>query len=186
MMPGSRVARRYAQALGELAREREVLDQVEQELALVVATLEENAEFRRLLEHRQIEVAEKKRLVEAALGNRLSEISRQFLHLVLEKRREAYLVAMYREFVTYANRLRNVVEVEVKTARLLGDAEVAALSERLARATGKAIRLSQTEDPSLLGGVVVRIGDLVMDGSVVTRLARLKENLKKVKLDNVG
>src|SRR5690606_23305237 len=101
-----------------------------------------------------------------------------FLLLLLEKRRESILEAVAGGFTALANEVRDVVDVEVRTARALSDEEREALSRRMSEYVGKKIRLIEVTSPELLGGVIARVGDLVMDGSVLTRLRRLQERLR--------
>nr|MBO2472670.1 hypothetical protein [Bacillota bacterium] len=77
-------------------------------------------------------------------------------------------------------------EVEVRSAHALSDEEVERLRQRLGALTGKDVRIRNVVAPEIIGGVVARIGDLVMDGSVARRLQRLKESLRGTRLENVG
>src|SRR5690606_4703593 len=97
-----------------------------------------------------------------AFAGRLSRITLNFLLLVVTKHRETYLDQMIEEFVAYANEKRGIVEVEVTTAASLTEAQAEAVAEKLSQVLGKRVRLSTREDQDLLGGVVARIGDLVM------------------------
>lgn len=173
-----RVARRYARALGELAHERGQLEQVEADLALVAETLASDSGFRRVWEHQRIGKHDKRRVLEQLFGGRILPLTMNFLFLLLEKRRETILEAITGEFTALANEVRDVVDVEVRTARALSDEEREALSRRMSEYVGKKIRLIEVTSPELLGGVIARVGDLVMDGSVLTRLRRLQERLR--------
>lgn len=182
-MKNRKLARRYAEALGSLALEQELLDKVEEELMAVRRTLLEEASFRRALENQMIDSEEKAQMIREAFAGRLSRITLNFLLLVVTKHRETYLDQMIEEFVAYANEKRGIVEVEVTTAASLTEAQAEAVAEKLSQVLGKRVRLSTREDQDLLGGVVARIGDLVMDGSVRTRLRALKESLQKAQLN---
>lgn len=173
-----RVARRYARALGELAHERGQLQQVEADLALVAETLAKDSGFRRVWEHQRIGKDVKRRVLEQVFGGRILPLTMNFLFLLLEKRREGILEDIVGEFTALANEVRDVVDVEVRTARTLSDEEREALSQRMSEYLGKRVRLIEVTVPELLGGVVARVGDLVMDGSVLTRLRRLQEQLR--------
>lgn len=184
-MVHQRVARRYARALKDLATEQGQLDQVESDLKRVMELLRDNADWRRVWEHQRIDKAVKRRLVESVLeaGSRLT---RNFLLLLVEKRREAILESAVAEFVVMANEERDIVDVEVRTARALGDAERELLSRRISEYIGKQVRLTEVSAPELLGGVVARVGDMVMDGSVITRLQRLQSHLRAARLPDEG
>lgn len=171
------VARRYAAAFFSLALEKGLVDSLEKELAEVVKTVDENPELQRFLENPMVVVTEKKKVVDEVFGGRLSELTLDFLKVVLDKRREAYLKEIYNEFVKRANEARNLVDVEVTSAKELSQADLTALEARLVKMTGKQVRLTTKVDPALIGGLVVRIGDRVIDGSVTKRLELLREAL---------
>src|SRR5690606_26719359 len=121
---------------------------------------------RRALASQNVKVEEKQRLVKEAFAGKLSRITLNFLLLVIAKRREAYIEEMIDAYVEYANKRRGVVEVELTAAHPLTDEQKAAVSARLEQVLGKGVRLSVREDPDILGGLIARVGDLVMDGSV--------------------
>src|SRR5690606_14766459 len=107
MMMQRRVARRYAQALGQLAEERGILAEVERDLELVLSTIQDNDVFRRIWEHQRISAEKKRALVDTALGDKISPVTRHFLYLLLQKRRERILEAVAGEFRRLANEARN-------------------------------------------------------------------------------
>jgi len=186
MTGNARLARRYARALGDLAAERGLLETVERELGRVAAVIRDDAEIRTTIESQRVPAEVKLDLLVRAAGEQASEVTKLFLRLVVNKRRERFLPDMYREFVAYADKVRDVVEVEVRSAQPLGDEELAGLRDGLSRFTGKQVRIRNVVTPEIIGGVVARIGDLVMDGSVARRLERLKESLRGTRLEIVG
>lgn len=182
-MKSRKLARRYATALGELAVERGDLDAVERDLRAVAQLLSEQVGFRRVIESENVTIEEKLRIVREAFQGRVSPLSLNFLLLVISKRREDALLDMLDEFFAFADEKRGVVEVEIASAHPLSDEESQSISDKLAQVTGKKVRLTTREDGDLIGGIVARIGDLVMDGSVRSRLARLGEQLKRAQLN---
>lgn len=181
-----RLAKRYAKALGELATQRGVLDIVQRDLERVVGAIRSDATVRALVANQRVARTAKEELLLKLAGDEAADLSKQFLRLVVQKRREDHLPAMFDEFVAYADAVRGVVEIEVKTATPLGDEEAKRLAESLAAFTGQQVRLVNVVEPKILGGVVARVGDVVVDGSVATRLERLKETLKQTRLQHVG
>lgn len=173
-----RVARRYARALGELAHQQQMLARVEEDLSVVKQAMEGDGTFRRVWEHQRLERGQKQQFVEQIFGETLSPLTLNFLFLLLRKRRESIFDAVVEEFALLANEVRDIVDVEVKTARQLRDDEREALSKRMSEYLGKKVRLVEVTAPELLGGVVARVGDLVMDGSVLTRLRKLQGQLR--------
>lgn len=181
------VARRYAAALYDIASEKKVLpkyksmvDRVEGDLKAVEKILAENIDLQKLLYHPQITPAAKKELLNQLFKGQISDVTGNFLALLVDRRRETYFADIVAEFVALANAGRNIVTAQVASAVELNDKEKGELNRILAGLTGKKVQTSFTVDPSLIGGIVVRMGDKIIDGSVKTRLATLKERLKAI------
>lgn len=179
MLKGA-VAGRYAEALYEIAVAQEIVDKMEEELKAVANLLEEEPDLKKVLYHPRITAAEKKDVLRNLLADKVSETTMNFLSLVVDRQRENYLADMVEVFVDYANKARNISDVEVTSAMELDEAKRARLVETLGGMTGKDVRVNYSVDPSLIGGIVVRIGDKVMDGSVKARLDSLREHLRQI------
>lgn len=182
-MRSRKLARRYAVALGELAHERGVLEEVRRELESFQAVLLGEPNFRRVLEGENVSIEQKSALVREGFGERVSRLTLNFLLLVVAKRRESALPDIIEEFFAYADEVQGVVQVQLMTAKPLGQEQADAIAGRLSKVLGKEVRLSTEEDQDLIGGIIARIGNLVMDGSVKTRLRLLGERLKKAQLN---
>jgi F-type H+-transporting ATPase subunit delta len=171
------VVRRYARALFDSANRSGGVDQVEEDLKAVDQVLRQVPRLQSVLRAPTITATRKKHLLAHAFGTRVGPLTMRFLTLVVERRRQDVLTDVYAEFLRLANALRNILPVEVTSATPLTDAERDALARSLAKRTGKQIVLQVDIDPALMGGVVIRMGDTVIDGSVRTRLAQLRERL---------
>lgn len=180
------VARRYAQALFDLAREQDQLDQVEQDLQLVVGQIEENPEVGEVLKHRLIAAAVKMDLVRQVFAGRVSPLTLNFLGVVTRRRREFHLTEMFEQYRILANEARGLTEVSLRTAAEVPEENLAALRDALASHLGKQVTLKTALDPELMGGVVVQVGDTLMDGSVRTRLKRLGDRLRRARVKEQG
>ncbi|MHB1418323.1 MAG: F0F1 ATP synthase subunit delta [Bacillota bacterium] len=185
-MSDQTIARRYAQALFNISREKNQLDEIDAELKSVVETLHLHPGFKQLVEHKLIGPDKKKEIFHRIFQDSISQLVMNFLFLVLDKRREHYLEQIYRQFEIYANQTRDIVEAEVRTAVQTPPEELQALEEKLVRITGKKVRLAAKVDPALVGGIVVRIGDRIWDGSVTRRLNSLKRQLESVNFVQIG
>ncbi len=171
------VAKRYAQALFELAQEKNALDKMEEELKAVSEIVKNERGLQRVLYHPQITVAEKHQIFKELFENRVSETTLNFLYLIVDRHREIYLSAIVDEFINLANAARNIVEAEVISAKELSADQKKELAKVLNRLAGKEVSPEYKVDASLIGGLVVRIGDKVIDGSVKYRLESLKARL---------
>ncbi len=180
------VARRYAQAFFAIALEKNLLDQLQLELQQVVDTINSSNELKILMNHQLVDPRDKKTLVNEVFSGVLSETTINFLSYVIDKFRITYLQEIYQAFVVYANEARNIADVQVRSATALAEDDLKVLEQKLFKVTGKNIRLANEVDPSLIGGVVVRIGDKVIDGSLFRRLGRLKEKLMQIQVKEIG
>ena len=185
-MIASQLALRYAEALYEIAAEKEALDGVEKELDIVEETLAEYGELATLLYHPQVPLAAKKETVVRVFGPQVADYVRNFLLLLVDKRRETALPAIIKVYRQLANKARNIAEAEVTTAMPLAEGDRQALAAKLSAVTGKTVVLNTRVDESIVGGVVVKIGDKLIDGSVVRQLETLKAALLKTEVSKIG
>jgi len=179
MLKGA-VAGRYAEALYEVAVANDLVGKLEEELRAVVNLLNGEPNLKKVLYHPRITATEKKDVLKAVLEDKISQVAMNFLCLVVDRQREIYLADMVEVFVDYANRARNISHVEVASAIELSKDDQKRLVEALSKMTGKEVRVSYSVDPSLIGGVVARIGDKIIDGSVKSRLESLREHLRQI------
>jgi F-type H+-transporting ATPase subunit delta len=173
-------ATRYARALLDVAIAESIADRAEQDLAGFAALLESHADLRRALTHPAIPVARKKALVEQ-LTARLATTKpvAKLLSLIADRDRLALvpdLLSVYRERL---QDYQQIVRAELTTAESLTPDAEARLRQRLATATGRTVTLTTRVDPSIIGGVVARIGSVVYDGSIATQLSRMRERLER-------
>ncbi|QDR82112.1 F0F1 ATP synthase subunit delta [Sporomusa termitida] len=173
----NKLALKYAQAIYEIASERALLDNVEKQLRLVEATIAGHTDLATLMYHPLVPAAAKKETINRVFAGDLDGFVQSFLQLLIDKRREPALPAIIREFIRLANEARNIAEAEVFTAKELSAGQLEALAAKLSSVTGKSIVLKTTIDQELLGGVVVKIGDKLIDGSVARQLKALKAAL---------
>ncbi|MGL5514749.1 MAG: ATP synthase F1 subunit delta [Sporomusa sp.] len=173
----NQLALKYAQALYEIASEKSLLDKVEQQLKLVEATIAGHADLSTLMFHPLIPAAAKKETITKVFAGDLDGFVQNFLLLLIDKRREPALSAIIREYIRLANEARNITEAEVFTAKELTAAQMNALAAKLSTVIGRNVVLKTTINQELIGGVVVKIGDKLIDGSVVRQLKALKTAL---------
>lgn len=171
------VARRYAQALYEIAQANNTLEAIEQELKGVAEAVEGTRELQRILYHPQVLAGDKKDLLKTLFADKVSAETMKFLGLIVDKRRENYIAGISAEFSALANEARGKVAAEVITAVEVGDEQKQELVRVASRLAGKEVEPTFGVDASLIGGVIVKIGSKVIDGSIKTRLATLQSRL---------
>lgn len=173
----NQLALKYAQAVYEIAKEKAMLDVVEKQLRLVETTIAGHADLATLMYHPLVPAPAKKETINRIFAGDLDGFLHNFLLLLIDKRREPALPAIIREYIRLANEARNIAEVEVFTAKELTAEQLETLAAKLSKVTGKNIVLKTTVDQALIGGVVVKIGDKLIDGSVARQLKMLKAAL---------
>ena len=175
------VARSYAKAIFELARERDQADQLEAELARVAALIGEDGELATVLSQPWVTPANKRKLAEE-LGQRLelSKLGRDVLALVAAHGRADHLRAIATAYRGMLDAAHGRVRARVRTAVPLTDGDRSALTAKLSSALeSKQVVLDEVTDRSLLGGFVAEIGSLIVDGSLDGQLARLRHQLAR-------
>ena len=177
MINGS-LARRYSQALFEIASETS-LDPVDNDLRELTKLVEENEEVKGALLHPHISSSDKKSIMDKLLGEDFGETTRRFLHLLIDRKRESLLPFIQREFTRLADEARHVVEAKVASAIALSASQLDDLRQAIGRLTGKDVRIVSEVRAELIGGVLVQVGDRVMDGTVAHALNRMREDLRK-------
>lgn len=173
------VARRYASALFDLAQEKGLVDQVDQEFGMVVQMADANPQLRAVMDDVLMSPEVKSDLVQKLFTGKVSPLVLNFLLVVVHKRREAFFPQMYRSYLDLANEARGIVEVEVRSAVPLPEELAQTLEHKLVARLGKRVKFQTQVAPELIGGLVVRVGDELMDGSVRTRLRRMRERLTR-------
>lgn len=176
------VARRYAEAFFSIARESNKIDEYQAELEIVIQAIDEVEGMKEYLAHLLVPAKAKKELIQKIFAEQISTMTMNFLLMVIDKRRESYLEAIYKEYVDMADESRDIKKAELFAAREVPEQELEELAQKLSSSTGKKVILKLTVDPSLLGGVKIRMGDQIVDGTVAKKLQMLKENLKQAKI----
>ncbi len=172
-------APRYARALVDVVL-AEKLDtaQVDAQLQDLLAAFAANASLRMALEDPSIALEEKLKVIDAlAARTQWLPALRNFLAVLLQNGRVAALPEILASYRTEINARQNIGEAEIVSVRELDASERTALEARAAKLTGRSIRAVYKRDPALLGGVVLRIGTVVYDGSVRGKLERLRQQL---------
>ena len=173
-------AARYARALLDIVIQEGDPEQAEQELLALADLYAGNPELRKALTNPAVPVAAKRGVVEALVSRAKPLPALGKLVLMLADRNRLALLpdlaASYRERLMAH---RQVVRAEVATAMPLPPEQAAEFERRLAAATGRRVTMTTRVDPSLVGGAVARVGDTVYDGSIATRLARMRERLEE-------
>jgi len=172
-----RIVRRYAAALFARARNADIIDRIESDLGLVSFTLTSCPDLMDAMTSPVVPAEKKHAIIKGVFGGKVHEITLSYLDLLVSKRREEAAAATESEFVDMANEARGIVDADVTTAVQMSEEQELALRAKLSVVTGKNVQIKLAVDPGMIGGVEVRIGDRVIDGSIRGQLAALREQL---------
>lgn len=177
----SGLAERYAAALFELADERHALDEAAGDLRELRAMLAASADLGRLVRSPVLSRADQGKAMAALAENaKLSKLTADFIAIVARNRRLFAVPAIIEAYLAKLAERRGEVTAEITAAQSLTDAQQGALTEQLRRVVGSRVAIDVRVDPNLLGGMVVKIGSRMVDGSIKGQLQRLQLSMKGI------
>lgn len=168
----------YASGILEIARAEGELDRVEDELFKVAQAFGQSDELRSTLTNPQLPLEKKQAIVDELLGSRASATTVGLVQFIVGQDRASELPAIATAFVEQAAATREQAVAEVRSAVPLDDATVERLAVALGKATGKNVEVKVIVDESVIGGIVARVGDTVIDGSIASRFDTLRQTVK--------
>jgi F-type H+-transporting ATPase subunit delta len=174
---GSKVSKRYAKALFSLGQEDGNFEQYGRELFEFVEFFQDNEDFRKVVSNPIFALEDRKKILKIVLDkSNFSGLMKNFLYLLLDKNRLEAIAAIADHYSRLTDAVSGVARAEIITAMPLKNEVLGGIEESLERLISKKIKAEVREDKDLIGGIVVRIGDLVLDGSVRAQLEGLKES----------
>ncbi|MEQ8443660.1 MAG: F0F1 ATP synthase subunit delta [Alphaproteobacteria bacterium] len=173
------IADRYAKALFDLADEAKQLDAVADDLRALGTIIDESEDLRRLVRSPVISRADQGKAMTAVLDKMdVSDLTRRFVGYAAANRRLFALKPIIKAYLTELAKRRGEVTADVTSAKALSDAQIAAVEDALKKAMGGKVAVEHHVDPSLIGGLIVKVGSRMIDTSVATQLQRLKLAMK--------
>ena len=172
---------RYAFALFELAQEQSQLPTIENDLILVQSMLDESPDLQRMVRSPVFSAEDQEKALGALLSRAgISGLTMNFIRLITKNRRLFAVPEMIKAFRSLAAQSRGEAEADVTSAQPLNDSQLQTLKETLKASIGKDVQINAKVDPSLLGGLIVKIGSRMIDSSLRTKLSTLKLRMKEV------
>lgn len=171
-------ARRYAGVLFDVVESRGASAKAQADLAALASAVDSSTELREVFENPAIAISKKQGIMDAIAAQLgAGDEVRRTLALLAERGQLAAIPALAAAFVDRVNTARRTIQAEVVTAAPLTEERRAALARALGKAADCDVTINERVDPSIIGGVVARVGSLVFDGSVQRQVERLKERL---------
>jgi F-type H+-transporting ATPase subunit delta len=176
-MNASTIGRNYAEALLTLARRSDDMEEWGQLLDAIATAMREDQTLRTFLESPKLAASQKIDILEKALGRKVPRLFLRYVETVIQKRRQMLIPEIAAEYQTLLDEAENRLHANVTVAREPGEPERDALARQLSRLFGKRVVPHISTNPAILGGLIVKVGDTVMDGSVRKRLSVLKQRM---------
>lgn len=172
------VAKTYSKALFDFALEANKVESINEEFGFVVESFKMSDDFFELFKTPKISIDDRKEIVNDVFGEKISKEMLNFLFIVLDKRRTNDIIRIQGEFHKLIDIHMGIVPAIVKSAKELDELEKEDLINKLKELTGKKIRLKTLVDPDVIGGLYIKVGDKVIDGSIRNKLNLIKESLR--------
>ncbi len=177
------ISKTYGEALFEIAMEEKKIDVLFEEVQATMQILKENPELHRLLMHPKISKEEKISVMESIFKGRVSEELTGFLNLIIQKERYGELSAVLQYFIAKVKEEKGIGVAYVTTAMELKESQKKQIVEKLLTTTAyKEMEMHFAVDESVIGGMIIRIGDRVVDSTIKSKLELLKKQLYKIQM----
>ena len=176
-MSVERIAETYSSAIFELGQESGLLPQFDTDLSYVQDLFSTHEELRQILINPMLEVVGKKKILEQIFGSEVHPLIMNFLYVMVDRRRSPYIMETARAYVKRSRESRGILEAKVTVIEVL---------RKLQEITGKECVIEEQVDPSILGGMIIQVGDTRIDGSMARRLEELKKSLLNASTNKIG
>jgi F-type H+-transporting ATPase subunit delta len=170
------IAQVYARALFEVASEQDTLDRVHDELGAFADAVSESRDLMQFFFSPYFSVIEKKEGLERAVTGASPALT-NFLQALIERHRMPAIFRIRTEYNALWDEARKLLPVQITSAIALGDDEVKSLGERIGKSVDRKVQVSAEVDPDIIGGVVLRVGNVVLDASIRNRLEQLRKQV---------
>ncbi|MBE0430025.1 MAG: ATP synthase F1 subunit delta [Thermoleophilia bacterium] len=175
-MGESRITNVYARALFESARDAGTLEATGRDLAAFTSAMRESRELTAVLFNPQVDSATKKRIV-SSLTEGADRIFQNGIKLMIDKRHPTLIMDLHGQYQDLLKKEKHLVEVEITTAVPLPEETLAKVRSRIEQTSGKQVEIREKVDEGIIGGLVLRFGDLIVDGSLKAKLHQLRASM---------
>ena len=175
----STISVRYAKALYLLGKEKGLLDQIKNDIVLISGTMNSIPDFKLVIESPVIKPSQKIKAVNLIFRGRIQEISLSFLNILIKNKRENSLGGICRRFLEIYSKEKGIKTALITTAIALDGNVSKSLSEILAKEFNAKIEIEHKQNPEILGGYILKVGDQQYDASVANSLRKIKQALIK-------
>lgn len=181
-----RLADKYALAIFEIAEEQNSMQVMYEQLLVVQNMLRNNQELDSFVNNPLVPKVSKKEVAQKVFAEGIDVMLLNFILVLLEKDRMSLFAAICKAYKKFMNEKDNIVDVKVTTARELTPRQEAEVNEKMTKMLNKKVVLSKHLDEKIIGGIVIQVGDKLIDGSVVRQLKNIKRSLEGIDVREIG
>ncbi len=174
------VSKTYSEAIFDIALEEGRLSDIQKEFDFVVNAFKDHPDFYEIIKTPKISSKEKKIILHETFENHVSQTLLNFLKIIIDKKRGTDILDIKRDFDVRIDTHNNVVKATVESVIPLSEDQLESLKATLTKMTGKSIFIETRLNPELIGGLVVKMGDQIIDGSVKFKLEGMLEGLTQI------
>ena len=176
------VLRPYATALFDIAKEQSEVEEFAAQVTTVIDVIEENSQFMELLLHPKIMLDEKVQLIHTVFSGKVAEEITGILTIIVRKGRQNVLLDILKAFLEMVSEYHGVVKATITSAVKLNNDQLAQIKGNIEKTTNKNVEVHTEINKNLIGGMIIRVGDNVVDASILGRLQTLKDGLTNLRL----
>jgi F-type H+-transporting ATPase subunit delta len=178
-MSNTKISKRYAIALFEFSQEEKIVEDIYADMAYIQQLCNQSKDFVAMLKSPVIKVAKKIEIMAAVLNGKVSEVTMRFLGIISKSRREFIIPSLADQFILMYKDSKGLKEVNLFSATKLPEAVIKEIAATMEKQIHKTIEINESIDEDLIGGFIIKMDDQQFDGSIKTKLARLKNVLEQ-------
>lgn len=182
----NKLAINYAQALFSLAKDHKVWEEILEQFIMVNETLKKEDEVRNFIANPLVPKNAKRELIKKIFADDVNPYLLNFMFILTDKSREAIIPLILVNYQRLIHEYLDIVEVEVTTARELSEQEYLAVSAKMKKMLNKEVALNKHINPKILGGIMLQVGDKMLDGSVTRQIKKLEKALMNIDVNKIG
>ncbi|WP_353893155.1 F0F1 ATP synthase subunit delta [Proteinivorax hydrogeniformans] len=176
------IAKRYSKALFNLALEQDIVDEIYDDCRGVAEFLDKEQSALQFLASPNVTKEKKSQLITKSFEGKVNEHTLNFMKLLITKGRTEYLTKCCHLYIKSVEEHKGIIKANIQTAQKLNDSQLDSAKAKISSITGKEVLLSSEVQEDLIGGMVIKIGNKIIDGSVKNRLKLIEQSLKNVQI----
>ena len=168
----------YSQALFELAHEKNLINEVEIQVSSILKLINESIDFRDLIKDPTNKIDDQLKIINKISEQfKFNELLKKFLGFIISKRRFFYVEKILNNFLTICSNARGEIQAELSAAKELNENEINNIKNELSNTFGSNIKLNHKYDPSLIGGLIIKVGSTMIDTSIKNKLQKIEKKM---------